>query len=140
SAYVHPFTQILLIHKLSSSTIDPYSLSPNFIFLMIRRPPRSTLFPYTTLFRSGGELLHVATADVVFLLGQHDDGAAFRRLVGKRGELRCVREITIVDSRQRDELGCLAIAESNGASFVEKERVDIARRLPPPPPPAPHIH
>src|SRR5215475_15502396 len=23
-----------------------------FVFLMIRRPPRSTLFPYTTLFRS----------------------------------------------------------------------------------------
>src|SRR2546426_9386698 len=26
-----------------------------FFFLMIRRPPRSTLFPYTTLFRSIGE-------------------------------------------------------------------------------------
>src|SRR5215204_7391432 len=26
-----------------------------FFFLMIRRPPRSTLFPYTTLFRSTGE-------------------------------------------------------------------------------------
>src|SRR3712207_8075055 len=26
-----------------------------FFFLMIRRPPRSTLFPYTTLFRSRGE-------------------------------------------------------------------------------------
>src|SRR2546430_17168924 len=26
-----------------------------FFFLMIRRPPRSTLFPYTTLFRSGGQ-------------------------------------------------------------------------------------
>src|SRR3712207_8713869 len=25
----------------------------DFFFLMIRRPPRSTLFPYTTLFRSG---------------------------------------------------------------------------------------
>src|SRR5256885_15210307 len=25
-----------------------------FFFLMIRRPPRSTLFPYTTLFRSRG--------------------------------------------------------------------------------------
>src|SRR3712207_7256797 len=25
-----------------------------FFFLMIRRPPRSTLFPYTPLFRSGG--------------------------------------------------------------------------------------
>src|SRR2546429_4545516 len=27
-----------------------------FFFLMIRRPPRSTLFPYTTLFRSVHEL------------------------------------------------------------------------------------
>src|SRR5258708_26424609 len=26
--------------------------STSFFFLMIRRPPRSTLFPYTTLFRS----------------------------------------------------------------------------------------
>src|SRR5687768_17664621 len=25
---------------------------PSYFFLMIRRPPRSTLFPYTTLFRS----------------------------------------------------------------------------------------
>src|SRR5690242_21327234 len=25
----------------------------HFFFLVIRRPPRSTLFPYTTLFRSG---------------------------------------------------------------------------------------
>src|SRR5689334_24276034 len=28
------------------------TLSSTFFFLMIRRPPRSTLFPYTTLFRS----------------------------------------------------------------------------------------
>src|SRR5690554_7904298 len=28
------------------------SNSPIIFFLMIRRPPRSTLFPYTTLFRS----------------------------------------------------------------------------------------
>src|SRR2546422_11724293 len=27
-----------------------------FFFLMIRRPPRSTLFPYTTLFRSDREI------------------------------------------------------------------------------------
>src|SRR5438445_1699828 len=30
-----------------------------FFFLMIRRPPRSTLFPYTTLFRSKRSLLTV---------------------------------------------------------------------------------
>src|SRR3712207_8751955 len=35
-------------------------------FLMIRRPPRSTLFPYTTLFRSEG------------LFGTRDHGAADR--------------------------------------------------------------
>src|SRR3712207_7800545 len=31
-----------------------------FFFLMIRRPPRSTLFPYTTLFRSPGDVPVVA--------------------------------------------------------------------------------
>src|SRR5260221_6522262 len=38
-----------------------------FFFLMIRRPPRSTLFPYTTLFRSVRELLaEVQIADHPF--------------------------------------------------------------------------
>src|SRR3712207_7486213 len=36
----------------------------HFFFLMIRRPPRSTLFPYTTLFRSGPLLAKIAEADV----------------------------------------------------------------------------
>src|SRR2546425_8391170 len=39
-----------------------FSLS--FFFLMIRRPPRSTLFPYTTLFRSQAGLPNVITLDV----------------------------------------------------------------------------
>src|SRR3712207_8646200 len=34
-------------------------------FLMIRRPPRSTLFPYTTLFRSGEE---VGTVEDLYIL------------------------------------------------------------------------
>src|SRR3989449_3161407 len=34
-----------------------------FFFLMIRRPPRSTLFPYTTLFRSVAELLQDAAGE-----------------------------------------------------------------------------
>src|SRR5260221_715458 len=36
----------------------------SFFFLMIRRPPRSTLFPYTTLFRSlgsGGDTFTIAS-------------------------------------------------------------------------------
>src|SRR3712207_7593281 len=34
---------------------------------MIRRPPRSTLFPYTTLFRSPGRFLFVATVSFALL-------------------------------------------------------------------------
>src|SRR5215204_7186788 len=34
-----------------------------FFFLMIRRPPRSTLFPYTTLFRSLSGELRFGTID-----------------------------------------------------------------------------
>src|SRR3712207_6906440 len=37
-----------------------YTLYILFFFLMIRRPPRSTLFPYTTLFRS---VYHVEIAE-----------------------------------------------------------------------------
>src|SRR5258707_7348743 len=36
---------------------------------MIRRPPRSTLFPYTTLFRSVGQSFHLAPDDFIF--GSH---------------------------------------------------------------------
>jgi len=41
-----------------------------FFFLMIRRPPRSTLFPYTTLFRSF-ELLQASGAVVLETEGKH---------------------------------------------------------------------
>src|SRR5690242_21092747 len=35
--------------------------TPSFFFLMIRRPPRSTLFPYTTLFRSTAKQVRALT-------------------------------------------------------------------------------
>src|SRR2546427_10582014 len=42
----------LLLTHFSLSPIPTVSFVFFFFFLMIRRPPRSTLFPYTTLFRS----------------------------------------------------------------------------------------
>src|SRR2546430_4510692 len=36
-----------------------------FFFLMIRRPPRSTLFPYTTLFRSAAGRVALTTIEEV---------------------------------------------------------------------------
>src|SRR3712207_9431770 len=49
-----------------------------FFFLMIRRPPRSTLFPYTTLFRSqeDGELT-VAVDPAALQEAMGDDFAEF---------------------------------------------------------------
>src|SRR5256885_17273163 len=41
----------MTIHDLLRS-LTLYFRKTIFFFLMIRRPPRSTLFPYTTLFRS----------------------------------------------------------------------------------------
>src|SRR3712207_8420950 len=43
---------------------------------MIRRPPRSTLFPYTTLFRSGGEAQRAGARELAAVPG--DAGAAAR--------------------------------------------------------------
>src|SRR5690554_1141819 len=48
------FTGIACAAKPSSTSAwsrQTKSAPPDFFFLMIRRPPRSTLFPYTTLFR-----------------------------------------------------------------------------------------
>src|SRR2546429_9786835 len=46
---------VLIIVYYMSATYDFCSFII-FFFLMIRRPPRSTLFPYTTLFRSHARL------------------------------------------------------------------------------------
>src|SRR5690348_17451282 len=60
-----------------------------FFFLMIRRPPRSTLFPYTTLFRSEGFLVEQEArnerVDVVRLIGdaRHIIGAGLGQPAGE---------------------------------------------------------
>src|SRR5438552_14074388 len=41
-----------------------------FFFLMIRQPPRSTLFPYTTLFRS--DIVGRAAKEVGVAIARHD--------------------------------------------------------------------
>src|SRR3712207_7579242 len=46
----------------------------SFFFLMIRRPPRSTLFPYTTLFRSLVERLDGDRPAGSIVQGVIDDG------------------------------------------------------------------
>src|SRR3989442_10636103 len=56
-------------------------MSQIFFFLMIRRPPRSTLFPYTTLFRSGGNGARVQRIEIA-PRGQHVGPPARGRSAG----------------------------------------------------------
>src|SRR5260221_551731 len=57
-------TGATVVDSLTGQDISGVTLS---FFLMIRRPPRSTLFPYTTLFRSNAgsdhDIDNTATAD-----------------------------------------------------------------------------
>src|SRR2546423_10690224 len=63
---------------------------------MIRRPPRSTLFPYTTLFRSRGAVAHVGVPR------RGRIGRERKRLVVHRGEAALARERpAIADTRTR---------------------------------------
>src|SRR2546429_2635813 len=57
---------------------------------MIRRPPRSTLFPYTTLFRSilCGQLLCSVLGNLKF----HMDGYAVTRDLGGKSELTTIHK------------------------------------------------
>src|SRR2546426_1269810 len=60
---------------------------------MIRRPPRSTLFPYTTLFRSAVEAGDVECFDRIRDGGRHSEGP-------KR--LRRRKRIHLLRARRRD--------------------------------------
>src|SRR5688572_32857767 len=59
-----------------------------FFFLMIRRPPRSTLFPYTTLFRSNGDHHITGAVDGV---AAHNDDRAPAGLFGAIGDRKSTR-------------------------------------------------
>src|SRR5258705_10249810 len=60
-----------------------------FFFLMIRRPPRSTLFPYTTLFRSvANGALQVLVGRLELLLELGDTGSIARRIGQDRKSTR----------------------------------------------------
>src|SRR3712207_8889751 len=75
---------------------------------MIRRPPRSTLFPYTTLFRSVGEdlgrVLFAISLSRLFGRSLSDWARAAKETRNKRDHLKCRRFCPVketIDSMQR---------------------------------------
>src|SRR5690606_40515899 len=84
--------------------------TPSFFFLVIRRPPRSTLFPYTTLFRSNTTT--------------HDPSAKYRRLVYRmRTFFVALRGFfhDLVVQEQTDQCTCLWRNCSFGKAFRSEE-------------------
>src|SRR3712207_7647235 len=70
---------------------------------MIRRPPRSTLFPYTTLFRSwyDGHLMPPATLVKDYKFPGGENGTIF---VGEKGSIAApyIADPYLIDEKQED--------------------------------------
>src|SRR2546421_7478425 len=98
-------------------------MNPNstFFFLMIRRPPRSTLFPYTTLFRS----IAAAAVRERLLHRVHDDHA-----VGQPAAIPCQHEIGASGKRAADGLEGLAAHEDGLTEREGLEAPEILRQTP----------
>src|SRR5258707_317497 len=94
-----------------------------FFFLMIRRPPRSTLFPYTTLFRSG--LVFVAQLALEVVL---EPDAEF--LVDVVGAADAGRELDIgrlfVQDRKSTRLNSSHANISYAVFCLKKKKIPIA--------------
>src|SRR3989440_10445852 len=82
---------------------------PIFFFLMIRRPPRSTLFPYTTLFRSDFDE-HDATQLAFVQPVKHDE-------VDRRAEKACVLRVELELGQVRDQL-LVHLADGHGVAAL----------------------
>src|SRR5690625_5611556 len=100
--------------------LSPLSSAPSslplfsFFFLMLRRPPRSTLFPYTTLFRS----------PVVSLCVHADDPEALAETVSD--SLDRSEEHTS-ELQSRGHLVCRLLLEKKKYKQTTPESVDRAR-------------
>src|SRR2546429_6385789 len=91
---------------------------------MIRRPPRSTLFPYTTLFRSNGRPVPAE------LIGKYDGlGAAsyFAAIIVARWTLDALaNDVSIEDQTSREKLAGRMTVVGYQAVFDGKSENEIA--------------
>src|SRR2546430_3109313 len=98
-----------------------------FFFLMIRRPPRSTLFPYTTLFRSMSAIaaLDGADPDVITLdLNLPDfDGTEVCRRIRERSEPNGRSEEHTSELQSQSNLVCRLLLEKKKKKTTNTTRI-----------------
>src|SRR5258707_10881636 len=105
-----------------------------FFFLMIRRPPRSTLFPYTTLFRSRRRILPETNPRP----GRQNGRAKPAHLQPLSVERTARSEEHTSELQSRQYLVCRLLLEKKKKSVTECRAIDSLRRHRFPLPPANH--
>src|SRR5436190_13815181 len=88
-------------------------------FLLLRRPPRSTLFPYTTLFRSSaGEHSHLAVE------GDHPTEGAGMLLTGALGRMVAFRsEEHTSELQSHSDLVCRLLLEKKKGHLLSINKI-----------------
>src|SRR2546427_4741846 len=99
----------------------------SFFFLMIRRPPRSTLFPYTTLFRSVGSTIVEPSLRRPCSSAASSIATAIRSLDRKSTRLNSshsqISYAVFCLKKKKDRLG--RVVEDNNDSDAPVDRRDI---------------
>src|SRR5438105_9913856 len=82
-----------------------------FLFLFVRRPPRSTLFPYTTLFRSGMWIdpIHMGKRTAALVMIDADEKTIFQAV--KPGSMDARSEEHTSELQSRVDLVCRLLLE-----------------------------
>src|SRR5215813_15267719 len=96
---------------------------------MIRRPPRSTLFPYTTLFRSRPHPRVAAVVALVVAMAGHHHAVA-RRRVQPAGRLRMHSQRVRVERAVGDTVapGPAAVTAANQRAGFDADIEPVGRR------------
>src|SRR3712207_9332415 len=94
-----------------------------FFFLMIRRPPRSTLFPYTTLFRSAALVEETKKLKV----GRGLDEETTMGPLSSRNQLQ--RSVHYVDLAQQDGARVLLGRSEEHTSELQSRQYLVCRLL-----------
>src|SRR2546427_8463163 len=92
-----------------------------FFFLMIRRPPRSTLFPYTTLFRSLG-------ADVLLSEGQGAVSGCAARDAARRAASRDRKSTRLNSSHSQISYAVFCLKKKKNKTNKQRVSIKIVQR------------
>src|SRR3712207_8097780 len=96
---------------------------------MIRRPPKSTLFPYTTLFRSADQVRHplVLVDPAVRQVGREEERSVLSRQGADAGALLVLRGVVAGDTfRPEGGIGGAALARDRKSTRLNSSHANIS--------------